>query len=230
MENQKHILVVEDEEKIRVGLKDFLEFHGFVVDIAEDGLTANRIASQHRFDLILLDLMLPHISGSDLCAAWRRQGIITPIIMLTAKGQQQDKIDGLDLGADDYIVKPFSLEELLARIRAVLRRTDPAHSVGRQFTFGPFTIDMTNLTLSADNQKTTLTPRQAQMIQFFAANPDRIISRQELYQNVWNESMEGIETRTVDMHIVRLRELLKDAGAKTELIHTVRGAGYQFNG
>jgi len=107
MENQKHILVVEDEEKIRVGLKDFLEFHGFVVDIAEDGLTANRIASQHRFDLILLDLMLPHISGSDLCAAWRRQGIITPIIMLTAKGQQQDKIDGLDLGADDYIVKPF---------------------------------------------------------------------------------------------------------------------------
>jgi len=89
---------------------------------------------------------------------------------------------------------------------------------------------MTNLTLSADNQKTTLTPRQAQMIQFFAANPDRIISRQELYQNVWNESMEGIETRTVDMHIVRLRELLKDAGAKTELIHTVRGAGYQFNG
>jgi DNA-binding response OmpR family regulator len=228
METKKHILVVEDEEKIRNGLKDFLDFHGFRVTIAEDGLAANQTVNQHKFDLILLDLMLPHISGQQLCAMWRKQGLITPIIMLTAKGQQHEKIEGLDLGADDYITKPFSLEELLARIRAIFRRMDPTRSVGQQFTFGPFTVDMTQLTLTANNRQIQLNPRQASMIQFFAANPNRIISRDELYQAAWRESMNGIETRTVDMHIVRLRELLVEAGSKAELIHTVRGAGYQF--
>ena len=228
METQKHILVIEDEEKIRNGLKDFLEFHGFVVFIAEDGLAAERLVRQQKFDLVLLDLMLPHISGQQLCAAWRKQGLLTPVIMLTAKGQQHEKIEGLDLGADDYITKPFSLEELLARIRAVLRRTDPSCSVGKQFAFGPFTVDMAALTLSLNNRKTTISPHHAQMIQWFAAHPNRVISREELYETVWRESMEGIETRTVDMHIVRLRELLHQAGAKSELIHTVRGAGYQY--
>lgn len=228
MENKKHILVVEDEEKIRNGLKDFLEFHSFTVTMAEDGLAASQTVNQQTFDLILLDLMLPHISGQQLCATWRKQGLITPIIMLTAKGQQHEKIEGLDLGADDYITKPFSLEELLARIRAIFRRTDPARSVGQRFAFGPLTVDMTNLTLSGKSRQFQLNPRQASMVQFFAANPDRIISRDELYQAVWHESMNGIETRTVDMHIVRLRELLAEAGAKTELIRTVRGAGYQF--
>lgn len=228
METQKHILVVEDEEKIRNGLKDFLDFHGFRVTLAEDGLTASQTVNQYKFDLILLDLMLPHISGQQLCSTWRKQGLITPIIMLTAKGQQHEKIEGLDLGADDYITKPFSLEELLARIRAIFRRTDPTRSVGQRFTFGPFTVDMTTLALTAKNRQTQLNPRQASMIQFFAANPNRVISREELYQAAWHESMNGIETRTVDMHIVRLRELLAEAGAKTELIHTVRGAGYQF--
>jgi DNA-binding response OmpR family regulator len=228
METPKHILVVEDEEKIRSGLKDFLDFHGFRVALAEDGLTASQVVNQNTFDLILLDLMLPHISGQQLCATWRKQGLITPIIMLTAKGQQHEKIEGLDLGADDYITKPFSLEELLARIRAIFRRTDPTRSVGQRFAFGPFTVDMTSLTLAANSRQTQLNPRQASMIQFFAANPNRIVSRNELYENVWRESMNGVETRTVDMHIVRLRELLTEAGAKTELIHTVRGAGYQF--
>jgi DNA-binding response OmpR family regulator len=228
MELKKQVLVVEDEEKIRNGLRDFLDFHGFGVTIAEDGLAANRLVAGQKFDLILLDLMLPHISGQQLCATWRKQGLLAPIIMLTAKGQQHEKIEGLDLGADDYVTKPFSLEELLARIRAVLRRTDPSCSVGKSFPFGPFTVDMSTLTVSLNGRKTTVSPRQAQMIQWFAAHPNRVISRDELYQTVWHESMEGIETRTVDMHIVKLRELLHEAGAKTELIHTVRGAGYQF--
>lgn len=225
----QYILVVEDEPKIREGLRDFLEFHGFRVVCAEDGLTAERLVAEHRFDLILLDLMLPKISGEQLCLKWRQQGLRLPILMLTAKGLEKEKIAGLDLGADDYITKPFSLEELLARIRAVLRRTDPSRSVGQTFAFGPLEVDMERLVVASGGSETILTRRQAQILQLFAANPDRIVSREELYKNVWRESLEGIETRTVDMHIARLRDLLKQAGAATELIQTVRGEGYRFN-
>ena len=123
MDNQQkaHILIVEDEQKIRTALVDFLEFHGFKVSTTADGLEAQRIINEKKFDLILLDLMLPRISGEQLCTGWRQEGLQTPIIMLTAKGQEKEKVAGLNLGADDYITKPFSLEELLARIEAVLR-------------------------------------------------------------------------------------------------------------
>jgi len=133
MEPGYSILLVEDEPAIAAGLKDFLEFHSFRVTQAVDGLEAERIVDQTRFDLILLDLMLPKISGEQLCATWRQHGVLTPIIMLTAKGLEKEKISGLNLGADDYVTKPFSLEELLARIRAVLRRVDPGRSVGHHF-------------------------------------------------------------------------------------------------
>ena len=124
---QKNILVVEDEQSIQSALVDFLEYHGFPATVASDGLEAERIVAEHSFDLILLDLMLPKISGEQLCSKWRQEGLQTPILMLTAKGQEKEKIAGLDLGADDYITKPFSLEELLARIKAVLRRTGSLH-------------------------------------------------------------------------------------------------------
>ncbi len=228
MEAKRTILVVEDEEKIREGLKDFLEFQNFAVTTATDGQQAEALAAAQSFDLILLDLMLPKISGQQLCKTWRQQGLNTPIIMLTAKGAQEDRVAGLEMGADDYITKPFSLEELLARIRAIFRRTDPARSVGQQFQFGPFKVDMASLKLIKDGKEAVMTPRQAQMIQLFAANPNRVISRQELYEAVWRESLQGIETRTVDMHLVRLRELFHQAGADDEVIHTVRGAGYQY--
>jgi DNA-binding response OmpR family regulator len=149
--------------------------------------------------------------------------------MLTAKGQEKEKIAGLDMGADDYVTKPFSLEELLSRIRAVLRRTDPSRSVGQMFAFGPFQVDARSLKLTCDSTETSISQRQAEMLQLFAANPGRVISREQLYEKVWHESMDGIETRTVDMHIVRLRDLLKSAGAVNELIETVRGAGYRYN-
>lgn len=229
MKTQQKILVVEDEPKIRSGLKDFLEFQDFLVTVVEDGLEAERIVGEKRFDLILLDLMLPRISGEQLCRKWRQQGLKTPIIMLTAKGQENERIAGLDMGADDYVTKPFSLEELLARIRAVLRRTDPQRSVGQQFTFGKFTVDTDGLKLTCNGTEIKLSPRQAQMLQLFAANPNRIINRDELYEKVWHESMDGIETRTIDMHIARLRNLLVEAGAEKELIETVRGAGYKYN-
>lgn len=228
MKTHQNILIVEDEPKIREGLKDFLEFHQYEVTAAADGLEAERLADDKHFDLILLDLMLPHISGEQLCRKWRQQGLTAPVIMLTAKGQEHERIAGLDMGADDYITKPFSLEELLARIRAVLRRTDPARSVGQTFAFGPFTVDTQALCLTAGGRRTSISPRQAQMLVVFAACPNRIVSRRELYEKVWHESLDGIETRTIDMHIARLRELLKEAGAHEDLIQTVRGIGYKY--
>ena len=229
MKAGQSILVVEDEPKIREGLRDFLEFQEFTVTTVDDGLEAERIVEEKRFDLILLDLMLPNISGEQLCQKWRQQGRTMPIIMLTAKGQETEKIAGLDMGADDYVTKPFSLEELLSRIRAVLRRTDPSRSVGQQFSFGPFSVDARSLKITCNSTDTGVTQRQADILQLFAANPGRVISREQLYEKVWHESMDGIETRTVDMHIVRLRELLKKAGATKELIETIRGAGYKYS-
>ncbi|MHC5182602.1 MAG: response regulator transcription factor [Planctomycetota bacterium] len=229
MKAGQSILVVEDEPKIREGLRDFLEFQEFTVITVDDGLKAERIVEEKRFDLILLDLMLPNISGEQLCQKWRQQGRTMPIIMLTAKGQETEKIAGLDMGADDYVTKPFSLEELLSRIRAVLRRTDPSRSVGQQFSFGPFSVDARSLKITCNSTDSGVTQRQADILQLFAANPGRVISREQLYEKVWHESMDGIETRTVDMHIVRLRELLKKAGATKELIETIRGAGYKYS-
>jgi DNA-binding response OmpR family regulator len=220
--------VVEDEPKIRLGLKDFLQFHDFTVTEAVDGLEAERLVTDKSFDLILLDLMLPKISGEQLCNKWRQDGLNTPIIMLTAKGQEREKIEGLNLGADDYITKPFSLEELLARINAVLRRTDPAKSIGRSFTFGPVQIDIAALRVTVNNRQTSISKREAQIIRYFAANPNRVISRDELYQKVWNESMDDIETRTVDMHIAKLRAKIEQDHNEPTIIKTVRGAGYIY--
>lgn len=230
MDDKKSILIVEDEPKIRSGLVDFLEFHEFEAAEASDGLQAERIVLDKQFDLILLDLMLPKISGEELCRKWRQGGMTTPIIMLTAKGQEREKISGLNLGADDYITKPFSLEELLARINAVLRRTDPAKSVGQKFAFGGLEVDMLSLKLSRNGDESAISKRQAKMIQFFAANAGRVVSREELYQKLWGESMSEIETRTVDMHIAKLRGIIEQNPAEPVIIKTVRGAGYVYEG
>lgn len=228
MQTKVNILIVEDEPKIRQGLKDFLEYHDFAVREAVDGLEAQRMASERRFDLILLDLMLPKISGEQLCQQWRQSGLQTPIIMLTAKGQEQEKISGLNLGADDYLAKPFSLEELLARILAVLRRMSPGRAVGRSFSFGGWEADIAALTVKNHSRRVELTAREAQIIQYFAAHPHRIISRDELYEKVWGESMTELGTRTVDMHIAKLRAKIEKDTAEPQIIKTVRGAGYKY--
>ena len=232
MEQKAHILVVEDELIIRTALKDFLEFHGFDVTEADDGLEAERTVSQNEYDLILLDLMLPKISGEQLCTKWRREGLQTPVIMLTAKGQEKEKVAGLNLGADDYITKPFSLEELLARIKAVLRRTDPARAVGACFKFGDLDVDISALKVKRNEKKNTqeidISRREAEIIQFFAANPNRVISREELYKEVWGDTMSDLGTRTVDMHIAKLRSKIEKDVSQPAIIKTVRGAGYKY--
>ena len=227
-EHGASILVVEDETKIRTALADFLEFHGFEATEAGDGAEADRTVAERRFDLILLDLMLPKISGEQLCLKWRRDGLQTPIIMLTAKGQEKEKVSGLNLGADDYITKPFSLEELLARIGAVLRRTDPARAVGQNFEFGDLDVDVSALRIRRQKKEIEITKREAGIILHFAANPDRVISREELYKEVWNETMTELGTRTVDVHIAKLRSKIERDAANPRIITTVRGAGYKY--
>ena len=228
MEQKAHILVVEDEQKIRSGLRDFLEFHDFRVSEAVDGLEAQRIVAEKRFDLILLDLMLPKISGEQLCTRWRRDGMQTPVIMLTAKGQEKERVTGLNLGADDYIAKPFSLEELLARIKAVLRRMDPGRAVGQAFKFSDFEVDVASLKVKRGNKEMEISKREAAIIRYFAANPNRVISREELYKAVWNEDMSELGTRTTDMHIAKLRSKIEKNSAEPQIIKTVRGAGYKY--
>ncbi len=230
MQHKASILVVEDEEAIRTALVDFLEYQGFNVTAAADGFEAERTAAEKQFDLILLDLMLPKISGEQLCTRWRRDGLQTPIIMLTAKGLEKEKITGLNLGADDYITKPFSLEELLARINAVLRRTDPARMVGQTFTFADWQVDIATLKIKQGEKEKEISLREAGIIQFFAANPNRVISREELYKEVWHEPMSELGTRTVDMHIAKLRSKIEPASAEPQIIKTVRGAGYRYDG
>ena len=228
MERKASILVIEDEQKIRTALTDFLEFHGFKVTEAMDGLEAERIVAKMDFDLILLDLMLPKISGEQLCSGWRRDGLQTPVIMLTAKGQEKEKVAGLNLGADDYITKPFSLEELLARINAVLRRIDPARAVGQNFKFGDLDVDIAALKIKRKGKELEISRREAGIIQYFAANPNRVISREELYKEVWNDIMTELGTRTTDMHIAKLRSKIERDSADPQIIKTVRGAGYKY--
>ena len=228
MEPRASILVVEDEGKILTALKDFLDFHGFKVTEAVDGLEAERLVAKELFDLILLDLMLPKISGEQLCRQWRQEGLQTPIIMLTAKGQEKEKVVGLDLGADDYITKPFSLEELLARINAVLRRIDPARAVGQTFKFGDLDVDIAALKVRRKGKEIEITKREAGIIQYFAANPNRVISREELYREVWDDTLTDLETRTTDMHIAKLRSKIERDVDNPQIIKTVRGAGYKY--
>jgi DNA-binding response OmpR family regulator len=228
MEPKASILVVEDEQNILAALRDFLEFQGFKVTEAADGLDAERTVAGGLFDLILLDLMLPKISGEQLCRKWRQEGLQTPIIMLTAKGQEKEKVAGLNLGADDYITKPFSLEELLARINAVLRRTDPARAVGQTFTFGDLDVDIAALKVRRKGKEIEITKREAGIIQYFAANPNRVISREELYREVWDDTMTDLETRTTDMHIAKLRSKIERDVDNPQIIKTVRGAGYKY--
>jgi len=228
MKNQVSILVVEDEQRIRSGLRDFLEFHQFRVTEAADGLQADRAVAEGRFDLILLDLMLPKISGEQLCKQWRRRGLQWPIIMLTAKGRESERVKGLNIGADDYLTKPFSLEELLARIKAVLRRTDPARAVGQTFRFADLEVDIPALKVQRDGRWIEITKREAAIIQYFAANPNRVISRAELYRQVWGEPMSELGTRTTDMHIAKLRSKIEKSTGDPQIITTVRGAGYKY--
>jgi DNA-binding response OmpR family regulator len=218
---KKRILVVEDDPVLTRVLCDNLVFEGFDVRAVANGLLATATVREFAPDLVLLDVNLPGQSGFDLCAGWRR-GSRVPIIMLTAMGQKTDKIRGLQLGADDYVTKPFDLEELIARIHAVLRRTRPRLET---LQLGPVTIDFVSLKATRGTSELELTHRDFEILQYLAERPNSIVSRHELLQAVWGYS-DSTTTRAVDHAIARLRKKIEDTPHRPRFIHTVHGDGY----
>jgi DNA-binding response OmpR family regulator len=227
--NAGRVLVVEDDEGIREMLKYNLVTAGFSVHEASDGATGLRTARTARPDLILLDLMLPGMSGFDFCRALRRSSRV-PIIMITAKDAEIDKIVGLELGADDYITKPFSVREVLARVNAVLRRASPAanepSSVPERDALGNFSIDRAARRVTLADKDVKLTAREFDLISYLLAHPGRVHTRDVLLENVWGHEFTG-DRKTVDVHVRWLRE--KFAGVAPFEIVTVRGIGYRLD-
>ena len=226
--NKVTILAVEDEEAIRSMLLLVLEQAGFDVHAAGDVKDAQAILDQTHVDLILLDWMLPGISGAEWARRLRKEASYQemPIILLTARGEEEDVVRGFDVGVDDYMAKPFSPKELVARIRAVLRRSGKLQG-GGQITFGDLTLDPEQHRLSIGERQLEVSPTEFRLIQFFMTHPDKVYTRTQLLDQVWGRSV-YIEERTVDVHIRRLRKILAAYG-REELLQTVRGFGYRFS-
>ncbi len=229
MSGSASILVIEDDVPIRRGVVDALTFAGYDVNEAGDGNIGLSKALETQPDLVLLDVLLPKRNGFDVLAGIRSAKPTLPVIMLTARGSEEDRIRGLRSGADDYVVKPFSARELLARVEAVLRR-----SPGRPLDVDLISLDGICISLSRrqatlpDASIATLTDREAAILRYLASNRSRAVDRLELLHNVWGLDPRGLQTRTVDMHIARLREKLGDDPANPRLICTVRAKGYML--
>lgn len=230
MAKKQRILVVEDDAPIRVGLVDALEASGYETIEAGDGRAGLEAALAEDIDLVLLDLMLPGPGGLEILAELRATRPALPVIILTAMGAENDRVKGLDLGADDYVVKPFSLRELLSRVAAVLRRT-PGRSVKlSHFAIPGGRADMQLKTVALDGGGTCeLSEREMDLLHYLAVNGGRVVSRDEILLHVWQVRPRGIETRTIDMHVARLRDKLGPDRPAGEAIKTVRGKGYLFD-
>lgn len=225
----RKVLVVEDDDAIRRGLVDSLRFAGFEVLQAADGQRARAPMLGAEIDLCLLDVMLPGPDGFELLAELRRSRPTLPVIMLTARGAEQDRVRGLREGADDYVVKPFSSTELIARVEAVLRRSAERPQDLAELRRGETRVDMQRAEVERAGQAARqLTEREAGLLRYLAICRDRAISREELLQHVWGLDPRGIETRTVDMHVARLRDKLGDEGAGGGFVVTVRAKGYML--
>ena len=221
-----NVLVVEDDPAMSVALRDGFEFEKHVVEMAVDGEEGLRLASNGDHDVIILDVMLPKKSGLDVCKELRRNGKQTPIIMLTARGQEIDKIVGLKLGADDYVTKPFSFMELLARVEAVLRRMSRT-SAGDEFKFGEIQLDFRTYQASKTGAPLDLTPREFRILRYFIDHTDEVVSREALLNHVWGYDSSAF-TRTVDTHMARLRQKIENVPGEPRHLITVHRAGYKF--
>jgi two-component system alkaline phosphatase synthesis response regulator PhoP len=228
MATGKHILVVEDAEDLSTVLGDRFRREGYCVDTVQDGESALQTTEQLNFDLILLDLMLPGISGFDVCRKLRQRNHATPIIMLTARSETVDKIVGLRLGADDYVTKPFDMGELVARVEALLRRTSHGSEIPEgRLTFGDIEVDLPGAEVRRDGVRLELTAREFLLLRHLIENRGVLQSRNALLKAVWNYDS-GLNTRTLDVHIAWLRQKLEEEPSRPRHIVTVRGLGYKF--
>ena len=227
--NRRRVLVVEDDPAIRRGIVDALQFEGYDtvdVDNGDDGLQR---ALNGSFDLLLLDLILPGTQGLDILRAVRDACSTLPVVILTARGDESDRIRGLKLGADDYVVKPFSVAELLARVEAVLRRSPERPADVSQLTLPDGTVNLDRREgRFHDGERFSLSEREVELLRYLAGHAGRAISRNEILARVWNIDPRGISSRTIDMHVVRLREKLRDDPAQPRIILPVRGQGYMY--
>jgi DNA-binding response OmpR family regulator len=228
---KEKILVVEDDAAILTGLLDLLTGEGYAVCKAEDGEEALRAFAREKPNLVLLDVMIPGKSGFDVCRDIRKNDALTPILMLTAKGQEVDKVVGLELGADDYIVKPFAVRELLARIHANLRRSRarPPERSGEPILFADILIDPRTYRGTKGDVEFSVSSRELDLLRFFLAHEGEVVERFTLLDKIWGIRYEGT-TRTLDQHIAKLRQKIEDNPAEPRFIQTVYGVGYRFTG
>lgn len=233
--NDIRILVAEDDPHIRAGLADTLESEGYRVTVAEDGREAIALFNRGGVDLVLLDIMMPGKSGYDVCREIRATDSRIPVIMLTAKGEEIDKVVGLELGADDYITKPFGVHEFLARIAAVLRRaqlgstsTDSSKEVPENFLFGGFSVDVKCYQITRDGSVFPLSAKEMALLRIFHARPNEVLTRDVLLGEVWGMAYYGT-TRTLDQHIAQLRKKVEADPSNPQIITTVHGIGYRYN-
>lgn len=222
------ILIVEDEESIRKGLCDVFVYNGYDVDAASDGKEGLGKARTGRYHLVILDIMLPGLDGLTVCNEIRKIDRAQPIIMLTAKGDEEDVIRGLKLGADDYVPKPFSVRELVARVEAVLRRSRKLTEEREKVIWKGLEIDPRNLLATIDGRSIELTRREVDILRYLIQCSDRPVSRQELLKEVWGYGNAHMETRTVDIHITKLRRKVEKNPEEPALILTIRGEGYKI--
>jgi DNA-binding response OmpR family regulator len=225
----KKVLVVEDDSAIRRGLVDALEFAGYEVLQATNGQDGMAQGLRATFDLLILDLILPGCSGFEILKAVREARATLPVIILTARGEEGDRVQGLRLGADDYVVKPFSVRELLARVEAVLRRSSERPGRINRIPLRSGVADLARCEVRfADGQRSELSEREVELLSYLASHRGRTISRGEILARVWRLDPKRLETRTIDMHVAHLREKLRDDPAHPKVLLTVRGRGYMF--
>ena len=221
------ILIVEDEAAMAAGLKDNLELEGYTVDHVSDGQKGLQFLRDNSYDLAILDVMLPSLSGFDILRQARQSGVMTPALMLTARAEEIDKVLGLELGADDYLTKPFSLRELLARVKAILRRTAGSGVASEKAVMGRLEVNFAGYTATRDGAPVEMTPREFDILKFLWEHRNRTVSRDALLTNVWGYD-EPLSTRTIDNFMLRLRQKVEEDPSHPRIILTVHGIGYKL--
>ncbi len=225
----RKILIVEDDPGIQMSLQDEFESEGYHVFVANDGAKGLTMTKEKKPDLIILDIMLPELDGYEVCKRLRKEGNNTPIIMLTVKDTEIDKVLGLELGADDYVTKPFSLRELLARVKSVFRRIEDHPTEIHSFCIGETELDFKKYEAKKSGQKIEYTPLEFQMLRLLVKQKGEVLTRDNFLDHIWGEDNLVVSSRTIDSHIANIRKKIEEDPAKPKFITSIRGVGYKLN-